>query len=1171
MAETTKTIAILTVFVIIAIKCRLIVSESMSIPSPCYDNCLNPTRGVCCCDDPRGVVRCILRPGQNPLRNVPVYLPAHTTRLVINGHQISRLFENVFNGLTNLEFLDLRNNSIRTVDPKAFNTLNKLRNLSISDNEFEKFEADWFRYNAELMELYLRGNPVVCDCDVQAFMNWAKSRPRPLIIDGADCTNIQRQNILDLDLRGCTPTQFPTMTTKNIQQSCYSCSDVRNDTYCRIGRSFYCNTDQLGCRNVLTVKADGDWSISSGCYNYDSCQIESADDASSCRNINFTAITNSTTCNYCCNTQRCNKNSLMKAIASEHQITARFHRTTLRCPDIKQRIGNILEQMNKEIGKEPGVNSVLHAGWICLSYVPTYFKFYLTRLKFISNSELRENHKQFLMRKVIDGTFSSFTTPDMAPFITVENTGTCLEIEVLTAKGKLVFGNTTSGEQAAVPCPRPRFYNAVATRNCTSADDGGVQWVTEINDENCRYISDKTDQLEKLSQTDISDGNFKDFLTKLDSITVDTASFSSDDVTFTSDSIDNVLTVGTAFSDDNQNETTQKIINIVSQMLDTSVTTLRDSESASKRMIGQIEKLSEKLDLTRTKTVKAVKDNLAFLTANTSSIRGKSVTFGSALDDSGNEVTLMNGDKHQFLYSIKIPQDLLSRFNYPSATFVIYNKDTFFQAMRDSSDFRFNYTVNSRPLSINLEGVSMRDSSIPIEITFKHLNKTDKPMKCVFWDFDLNGNRGGWSVEGLTLIKSELDRTICRSNHMTNFALLMDVYGSTSKLSDIHQKALGIISMIGCIISIATLTVTLLTYILFQKLRKSNPSKVLINLCASLLFLNLCFVIGSLATSNSDNLPGCKTAAVFIHYFLLSSFAWMLIESFYMYMALIKVLNTYISRFMLKAMLFGWGFPLPILIITLAVYGSDNYGPQGPGKFCWIERNAFYGAVVAPIAAILIANSIVFALVARRLQQMGNNPVVKNQTQKNKTSKNLRGALAIFILLGLAWLLAFLAIGDAAVGFSYAFAIVNTLQGFAIFLFYVVLKKDASQAWRYKLHDCFPCIPAPKYFKSSTKGTTMTSQMSSKSNSSYKTHSTRTDPKKATNGSVKKNPHSAVETLESVVSPTVELPCIVDPTVGDQPIGTPSTYFLNRWRDCELKRNPDIDAGQTNQTVLTDQ
>jgi hypothetical protein len=53
--------------------------------------------------------------------------------------------------------------------------------------------------------------------------------------------------------------------------------------------------------------------------------------------------------------------------------------------------------------------------------------------------------------------------------------------------------------------------------------------------------------------------------------------------------------------------------------------------------------------------------------------------------------------------------------------------------------------------------------------------------------------------------------------------------------------------------------------------------------------------------------------------------------------------------------------------------------------------------------------------------------------------------------------------GDASLAFAYIFAILNTLQGLWIFIFYCLLKKDVQHAWMRKLI----CCPTPEDSRSS--------------------------------------------------------------------------------------------------------
>lgn len=91
-----------------------------------------------------------------------------------------------------------------------------------------------------------------------------------------------------------------------------------------------------------------------------------------------------------------------------------------------------------------------------------------------------------------------------------------------------------------------------------------------------------------------------------------------------------------------------------------------------------------------------------------------------------------------------------------------------------------------------------------------------------------------------------------------------------------------------------------------RKLRRDYPSKILMNLSTALLFLNLIFLLdGWIASFDIDGL--CIAVAALLHFFLLATFTWMGLEAVHMYIALVKVFNTYIRRYILKFCIIGWG------------------------------------------------------------------------------------------------------------------------------------------------------------------------------------------------------------------------------------------------------------------------
>ncbi|XP_011609905.2 adhesion G-protein coupled receptor G2 isoform X3 [Takifugu rubripes] len=352
----------------------------------------------------------------------------------------------------------------------------------------------------------------------------------------------------------------------------------------------------------------------------------------------------------------------------------------------------------------------------------------------------------------------------------------------------------------------------------------------------------------------------------------------------------------------------------------------------------------------------------------------------------------------------------------------------------------------------NLSITGLQDSVV-IRLRNTELIPADYVSTCVFWDFTLNDGSGGWNLSGCYVTNSTDNETVCSCNHLTSFAILLDL-SREPLTSHLQATILSFITYIGCGISAIFLSATLLTYLAFGKLRKDIPSKILIQLCLALLLLNLVFLVDAWLALYPEAVGLCISTAWFLHYFLLVSFTWMGLEAVHMYLALVKVFNSYISSYMLKFSLAGWGIPMVVVIIVIAV-DKDNYGLISYGRFadgttddfCWLRNDiAFYVAVVAYFCVIFLFNFIMFIVVLVQLRRMRKqNP---HNSAHRTTLQDIRSVVGITLLLGLTWGFAFFAWGPVNLAFMYLFAIFNSLQGFFIFVFHCAVKDVVRRQWR---------------------------------------------------------------------------------------------------------------------------
>ncbi|KFV78405.1 G-protein coupled receptor 64, partial [Struthio camelus australis] len=472
----------------------------------------------------------------------------------------------------------------------------------------------------------------------------------------------------------------------------------------------------------------------------------------------------------------------------------------------------------------------------------------------------------------------------------------------------------------------------------------------------------------------------------------------------------------------------------------------------SNRIIKLVDYIGLKLNFSA-KSADFASPSLALAVVKTNSNHFSQMSF--AVQDSSNlQISLGTGTLHDLnnLGSITLPSSLLT--NLPPeeldlASRIIFN---FFKKTAVFQDPSLkNASLISDVISSSVANLTLSNLKANITVTLQNIkpNQDNSTVRCVFWDFNRNGGHGGWSYEGCIVKESRASETVCSCNHLTSFAVLMNLYGNTP-LRPTQELVLTFISYIGCGLSAIFLSITLVTYIAFEKIRRDYPSKILIQLCAALLLLNLVFLLDSwIALYDTRGL--CIAVAVFLHYFLLVSFTWMGLEAFHMYLALVKVFNTYVRKYILKFCIIGWGVPAVVVAIVLAV-SPDNYGlistgtfsNNRPEEFCWIKsRIAFYITAVGYFCVIFLINVSMFIVVLIQLCRIKKKKQLG--TQRKTSIQDLRSVAGLTFLLGITWGFAFFTVNEI---FTYLFTIFNTLQGFFIFIFYCVTKENVRKQWR---------------------------------------------------------------------------------------------------------------------------
>ncbi|XP_074637127.1 uncharacterized protein LOC141895246 isoform X2 [Acropora palmata] len=410
----------------------------------------------------------------------------------------------------------------------------------------------------------------------------------------------------------------------------------------------------------------------------------------------------------------------------------------------------------------------------------------------------------------------------------------------------------------------------------------------------------------------------------------------------------------------------------------------------------------------------------------------KRITPDSQVKNEGLKVSYQNS-------SIQLPSEAFGS-NYSRVVSVIYLTMNDIISLRRGTYENMTTLPNTTVVSSTVFPPPIKNFIEPVKIVLQN-KRVSVPSgaalktTCVFWR---PGGSSSWETRGCKLVPSESDanKTKCNCDHLTIFASLMDPFDS--EVGEAHRKALEMISIVGCSISLIAVLVTITVSLMFWRAIKSPRAKVILNLCIAIA-LSCIFVISE--GFARDNKVACIVVAALLHYFLLAMFSWMLCEGVLLYILVVKVFGGGADEKVKYFYIFGWGFPVIIVAISLAVTQTVGYGTA---HACWLDiSSGLIWVFIAPVISIILVNIVVFILAIRKM--MGTKHA-QSKTQIGKVKAGIKASAVILPLLGITWLFGLFAFNSTTIAFKYIFAITNSLQGFMIFIFHCLLNKQIKDA-----------------------------------------------------------------------------------------------------------------------------
>ncbi|XP_049918271.1 adhesion G-protein coupled receptor G6-like [Epinephelus moara] len=240
--------------------------------------------------------------------------------------------------------------------------------------------------------------------------------------------------------------------------------------------------------------------------------------------------------------------------------------------------------------------------------------------------------------------------------------------------------------------------------------------------------------------------------------------------------------------------------------------------------------------------------------------------------------------------------------------------------------------------------------------------------------------KGNWITDGCET-KVVNDSITCQCSHLTFFAILLSPAPGNISASDL--KSLTYITSVGCGLSMFFLAVALFMYFLIRKGKASQATKILMNLFVAMFNLNLSFLVNE-TIAKMGNFNACVIVAAVMHYTMLATFSWFFIQALHL---------------------------------------------------CWIPDAVIHqGVNIGYYGLVFIFTFGVFVFTVRQIMLL--KPKAGKAQDYNSIKTNSFSIFGLFLLLGITWAFAFFSYGPLRIPSYYIFTILNSFQGFFLFIYY---------------------------------------------------------------------------------------------------------------------------------------
>ncbi|XP_056895951.1 cadherin EGF LAG seven-pass G-type receptor 3 isoform X3 [Takifugu flavidus] len=322
----------------------------------------------------------------------------------------------------------------------------------------------------------------------------------------------------------------------------------------------------------------------------------------------------------------------------------------------------------------------------------------------------------------------------------------------------------------------------------------------------------------------------------------------------------------------------------------------------------------------------------------------------------------------------------------------------------------------------------------PVLLEFKLLETANrsKPL-CVQWNHSSQYDLGGcWTVRDCMVVYRNTSHVRCQCQRLGTFGVLMDSSHREQLEGDL--EILGLVTYCTLCLSMLALILTVLVLSCLRGL-KSNTRSIHSNTAAAMFLSELVFLLG---INQTEQQFLCTVVAILLHYFFMSTFAWMFVEGLHIYRMQTEQRNINFGAMRFYYAI-GWGVPA---IITGLAVGLDPEGYGNP-DFCWISiYDKLLWSFAGPIAIVILMNGGIFMIVAK----ISCSPSQK-ETKKLPVIATIRDAFLLLLVATSTWLCGLMAVNNSVLAFYYIFDVLCLVQGLCVMLVFTVFNTEFKEAW----------------------------------------------------------------------------------------------------------------------------